>query len=347
MTPQRSPFLLAAGLLLSLVVTMANAAFAADPVVIKLAQPNRNDAFDNPAAAMAVVFKSLVEAATNRAVRVDIFPEGQLGRDADVVGLVRKGTIQTAISSVSGVAPSYPLIGVLDLPFAFRSISEAYAVFDGPFGQQLAGDIRSKTGLAVLGFGDPGGFFAITNSKRPIRTPEDVKGLRLRTMDLETHKAVVSSLGGDPVSIVWSETYTGLATGAADGQMNPIPIIRFAKFDEVQRYLTLTNHLFAPFVWVMDGKFLDGLSPANRAAVQNAARAAVVASRGLSRVIEASDRGLPPLAHRMEVYVPTAKELEAFRQASQPVLRRHIEHKFGPEGMEMLARFERAIAEVQ
>src|SRR4051812_25575303 len=141
---------------------MGGVALAADKV-IKLAHPNRNDAFDNPAAAMAVVFKNLVEAATNRSVRVAIFPEGQLGRDSDIVQLVRKGTVQSVISSAGGIAPVYPLISVMDLPFASRSISTTYAILDGPFGQKLAEDIRRKTGMAVLGFGDPGGFFAISN----------------------------------------------------------------------------------------------------------------------------------------------------------------------------------------
>ena len=254
----------------ALSIMMGGVASAAEKV-IKLAHPNRNDAFDNPSAAMAVVFKNLVEAATNRTVRVEIFPEGQLGRDADIVQLVRKGAVQSAISSAGGVAPIYPLISVMDLPFAYRSISTTYAVLDGPFGQKLAEDIRRKTGVAVLGFGDPGGFFAISNSKRTIKSPEDMKGLKIRTMDLETHKTIVGTLGGEPISIAWSEVYTALGTGAADGQMNPIPIIRFARFEEVQSYLTLTNHLFLPYVWVINGKFLDELSAEERTAVLNAA----------------------------------------------------------------------------
>ena len=314
----------------ALSIMMGGVASAAEKV-IKLAHPNRNDAFDNPSAAMAVVFKNLVEAATNRTVRVKIFPEGQLGRDADIVQLVRKGAVQSAISSAGGVAPIYPLISVMDLPFAYRSISTTYAVLDGPFGQKLAEDIRRKTGVAVLGFGDPGGFFAISNSKRTIKSPEDMKGLKIRTMDLETHKTIVGTLGGEPISIAWSEVYTALGTGAADGQMNPIPIIRFARFEEVQSYLTLTNHLFLPYVWVINGKFLDELSAEERTAVLNAARSAVVASRGLSRIIEASDRGLP-LAQRMEIHVLTARELETFRRGNQPAVRGLIEKRFGRKG---------------
>lgn len=324
-------------------------AFADGPVmaetVIKLAHPNRNDAFDNTAGAMAIVFKNHVEAATDRRVRVEIFPEGQMGRDGDVVKLVRQGTIQSAITSVGGLAPIYPMLAILDLPFAYSSIANAYDVFDGPFGRRLAEDIRRKAGVSVLGFGDPGGLFAITNSKRSIRSPEDMKDLKIRTMDLETHRTMVVSLGGKPLNVAWSELYNALGTGAVDGQMNPVPIIRFARFDEVQTHLTLTNHLFLPYVWVINARFLDDLAASDRAAILNAAQLGVVASRGLSRLIEASDRGLPPLAQRMEVHALSAREADAFRQVAQPAVREHIERRFGGEGVEMLAAFERAIRE--
>ncbi|TWA91840.1 tripartite ATP-independent transporter DctP family solute receptor [Azospirillum brasilense] len=327
-----------------LALALAAAGVSAE-TVIKLAHPNRNDAFDNTAGAMAIVFKNHVEVATERRVRVEIFPEGQMGRDGDAVKLVRQGTIQSAISSVGGVAPLYPMLAVIDLPFAYSSVANAYDVFDGPFGHRLAEEIRRKVGLAVLGFGDPGGLFTITNSKRPIRQPEDMKGLKIRTMDLETHRTMIGSLGGTPVNVAWSDLYNALGTGAVDGQMNPVPIVRFARFDEVQRHLTLSNHLFLPYVWVMNAKFLDDLAPGDRAAVMNGARLGVVASRGLSRLIESSDRGLPPLAQRMEVHTLTPREAEAFRKVTQPAVRQAIERRFGAEGVEMLAAFERAIRE--
>jgi tripartite ATP-independent transporter DctP family solute receptor len=300
--------------------------------LIKLAHPNRNDPFDNATGAMATVFKSLVESGSDGGIRVDVYPEGQVGADDAAIELVSKGVIQSTISSVGGIAPRYPLIQVLDIPFVFRFISDTYPVFDGSFGQRLADDIEQRTGLHVLGFGDSGGFFAITNSKRPIKSPADIAGLRIRTMNLDTHKIFVSSLGGEPVILAWSEVYGALQSGVVDGQMNPIPIIRFSRLDEVQKYLTLTNHFFAPYVWVMNRTFWDGLEPAERAVVDNAARSAIVAGRGLSRIIEASDRGLAVLKQRMDVYVPTKSELAAFQKVSQPAIRAYIEKTFGKNG---------------
>ncbi len=95
-----------------------------------------------------------------------------------------------------------------DDPFAFPNINATYVVFDGPFDAKLAEDIEKKTGMKVLGFGDSGGFFHFTNSKRPIQTPDDMKGLKIRTMGLDTHKAIVSALGGQPSVIPWAEVYT-------------------------------------------------------------------------------------------------------------------------------------------
>jgi tripartite ATP-independent transporter DctP family solute receptor len=323
-------------------IVVASAALAADHV-IKLAHPNRNDPFDNATAAMAVVFKSLVEAGSGGTLQVDIYPEGQLGQDDATVALVGKGIIQSAISSVGGIARIYPLIGALDLPFAYPTISSTYPVFDGPFGQRLAHDIGRRTGLHVLGFGDSGGFFAITNSVRRIASPADVTGLKIRTMGLETHKLFVRSLGGQPIGLPWSEVYTGLATGVADGQMNPLPIIRFARLDEVQKHLTLTNHFFTPYIWVMTRDFWTALTAEQQAVVDNAVRSAIVAGRGLSRIIESSERGLPALKQRMSVHVPNDAETAAFRQATQPAIKSYIETTFGQDGIDLMNDFLAAI----
>ena len=326
-----------ATLALFIVAGVAGPALAAK--TIKLHHLNKDDPFDNPTGAMAIVFKSLVESGTNGSVTVQTFPNGQLGKDADVVQQVKAGVIEAGIHSVGGFASAYPLIGVIDVPFAFTNISMTYEVFDGPFGQKMAADIEKKTGMHVLGFGDSGGFFNITNSKRPIHSPEDMKGLKIRTMGLDTHKAIISAMGGQPAAIAWTEVYTALQTGVADGQMNPIPIIAFAKFDEVQKYLTLTGHIFAPYVWVMNDKFWNGLSDSEKAVVDYAARSAIVAGRGMGRIIEASDRGLPALSKERTVNALTPAEKATLQEVAIPEVKNLIISKFGPEGEAMLKAF--------
>ncbi len=335
--------LIATGLAVSIGLGMANTAFAASHKVLKLAHLNKNDPFDNATGAMVTVFKSLVESGTNGSVKVQIFPSGQLGKDAEILQQVKAGVIQSGIHSTGGLASVYPLISALDVPFAFPNISATYTVFDGPFGKKLAGSIEDKTGLYVLGFGDSGGFFNFTNSKRPIKTLEDFKGMKIRTMGLETHKTLIASLGGQPAGIAWSEVYTALQTGVADGQMNPVPIIAFAKFNEVQKYLTLSGHLFTPYVWVMNKKFYDSLTASEKDVVAYAARSAIVAGRGISRIIEASDRGLPALSKDLEVYSLPASEKARFQAAALPAVKGVIKKTFGAEGEDMMNAYLAAI----
>ncbi len=323
------------------VASVTGSAMAAKSM--KLHHLNKDDPFDNPTGAMATVFKSLVEAGTNGSVTVQTFPSGQLGKDKDALQQVKAGVIQAGIHSVGGFASVYPLIGVLDVPFAFSNISKTYEVFDGPFGKTLAADIEKKTGLHVLGFGDSGGFFHLTNSKRPIHSPADMDGVKIRTMGLDTHKAIITAMGGQPAAISWSEVYTALQTGVADGQMNPIPIIAFAKFQEVQKYLTLSGHIFAPYVWTMNNDFWNSLTDSEKEVVNYAAQSAIVAGRGMGRVIEASDRGLKELSKNLEVNTLTAEEKDAFRKAAVPVVKELIVKKFGPDGEQLLNAFLEAV----
>lgn len=312
--------------------------------VIKLHHLNVDDPFVSTTGAMVTVFKNLVESGTGGSITVQTFPNGQLGKDNEVLSQVKAGIVQSGIFSVGGFASAYPMIGILDLPFIFPDISVTYSVFDGPFGQKLGADIEAKTGMNVLGFGDSGGFFAITNSKRAIKSPDDMKGLKIRTQTLESHKRMTSSLGAQPTAIAWAEVYTALQTGVADGQMNPIPIIAMAKFDEVQKHITLTDHLFAPYVWVINGKFFNSLTKDEQHVVQNAAKSAIVANRGISRIIEASDKGLPALSKKMTVTTLTPAEKAVFRDAALPSVEAYIADTFGKEGQDMLGALKEAVS---
>ncbi len=107
----------------------------------------------------------------------------------------------------------------------------------------------------VLGFPDTGGFFAVTNSKHPIASLDDFDGIRIRTMTLPSHQTIIQALGAQAYPLSWGEVYSGLQTGVIDGQMNPVPIISFANFSEVQKYMTLTNHLFSPYTFMVNRDF--------------------------------------------------------------------------------------------
>jgi tripartite ATP-independent transporter DctP family solute receptor len=333
------------GILLALVVLIPGMAFG--QTVLKLAHLNPQQPFDVASAAMAAVFKSEVEANSNGQIKVELYPNGVLGKEAETMVQVKAGVVQSFISSSGGMAQFYPLIDVTNMPFAFSSYNVGYKVYDGPFGKDLAADIEKKAGFKVLGFGESGGFFAITNGKRPIKSPADMKGIKLRTMALPLHQAIVKALGASPTTIAWAEVYTSLQTGVVDGQMNPISIIAMAKFQEVQKYITLTNHLYAPYIWVMNPKFYAGLSADLQNVVDDAARTAILAGRGLSRIIDGSDKGLPALAERMQVYVPSKAEMKQFRDVAVPAAKEFMVAQYKKEGEAIVDKFFAAIEKAE
>lgn len=296
---------------------------------------------------MSAVFKSMVEAQSNGELKVEIYPAGQLGNERETMEQVKVGVVQSYIASAGGMASFYPLYSVLDIPFAIPDYNVAWKLFDGPFGQYLASDIEKKAGFKVLGFGEAGGFFQLTNSKRPIKTVDDMKGLKMRTMTLPSHQNLMKAYGAAATPVAWAEVYTALQTGVVDGQHNPIPIILTGKLYEVQKYLTLTNHLYSTYCWVMNKDFYEGLTDKEKSIVDGAAMTAIVAGRGLNRIIEASDKGLPALqAAGMEIYTPTPEALEQFREIGRKAAMEFIKSTYGDEGVELANKYLDSISEI-
>lgn len=325
----------------ALATSLLTAPFAMAEKVLRIGHDNKADIMENPAHAFTGVFKNIVETATNGEIKVQVFPSNQLGSAKEHVQMVRDGQLQGTLSSVGALAGFYPRIGVLDVPFAFASNSATYEVLDGKFGQTLARDIEAELkDVKVLGFPDTGGFFSVTNSKRPLKTLEDFKGLRIRTMTLPTHQKIIQSLGAEAYPLSWGEVYSSLQTGVIDGQMNPIPTVSFAKFNEVQGYLTLTNHLFAPYTFMINKDFYDSLTVEQQKILSDAVEIALSSNRGLSRLIEASnDRGLEGLKSKMKVNALTATERQKMREVTQPGVIEYIKKTHGEKGTQLLELF--------
>ncbi|MEM8701715.1 MAG: DctP family TRAP transporter solute-binding subunit [Pseudomonadota bacterium] len=325
-----------AGAVLALTATTA----LAEGGVIRFGHDNKTDPFENPAHACTAVFSNIVAADTNGSVTVEVFGSNQLGSAAEHVDQVRNGVIQATLTSTGALASYYPRIDVLNLPFAFANNASTYSVFDGPFGEALAADIEETLGdVVVLGFPDTGGFFAVTNSQRPIADLDDFNGIRIRTMTLPSHQKIVQALGAEAYPLSWGEVYSGLQTGVIDGQMNPVPIISFANFAEVQKYMTLTNHLFSPYTFMVNRAFFEGLSQAEQDTLRVAAENCVAASRGLSRIIEASDRGLAGLMDKIEVTALTDDQRKAMAGAAQPAFETHVAENLDAKATELLNLF--------
>ncbi|MBE9638618.1 DctP family TRAP transporter solute-binding subunit [Salipiger mangrovisoli] len=325
---------------LCLGTAFAGSAMAAQAETIKFGHDNKADPFENPAHACTAVFSNIVAADTNGAYDVEVFPSNQLGSASEHVQMVRDGVIQMTLASTGALAGYYPRIDVLNLPFAFANNASTYDVFDGPFGKALAEDIGTELGdVVVLGFPDTGGFFAVTNSQHPIAELQDFDGIRIRTMTLPSHQKIMQSLGAEAYPLSWGEVYSGLQTGVIDGQMNPVPIISFSKFSEVQKYLTLTNHLFSPYALLINRDFFEGLDAGAQAVLHHAAEECVTASRGLSRIIEASDRGLAGLMDQMEVTSLSAEARAAMVEVAQPAFEAYAAENLDAGALELLSLF--------
>ena len=325
-------------------LVLTSAAAFAETKTIKLAHLNPQQPFEVATAAMTAVFKSMVEAESNGALKVDIFPAGQLGNERETMEQVKVGVVQSYIASAGGMAAFYPLYSIVDIPFAVPNYDVAWKVYDGPFGKHLASEIESKAGFRVLGYGEAGGFFQLSNSKRPIKTVADMKGLKMRTMTLPSHQNLMRAYGAPATPVAWADVYTALQTGVVDGQHNPIPILLTGKLFEVQKYLTITNHLYSSYCWVMNKDFYAGLSEKEKAIVDSAARTAIVAGRGLNRIIESSEKGLPALAEAgMEINTPTPEALEEFRKLGRESAMAFIRETYKDEGVALAQMYLDAI----
>ncbi|MCE5257120.1 MAG: DctP family TRAP transporter solute-binding subunit [Spirochaetaceae bacterium] len=312
-------------------------------ILIRIAHLNPQDPLSIASAAMASVFKSEVEANSSGQIKVEIYPGGVSGKENESMVQVKSGMLQSFIATSGGIALAYPLIDIINMPFAFPSYNTAYKVLDGDFGKAFAADIREKTGYKVLGFGESGGFFAITNAHRQIRTPNDMRGLKIRTMALPVQQAAIRAVGATPMTVAWADVYQSLKTNIVDGQMNPASLIRLAKLGEVQKFMTQTNFLYSPYVWIMNGKFYDSLEPRLQELIDNAAAVAVLAGRGVSRTLDSSTLEFSTFEKEMQVYTLTPEETELFRKAMLPAARKLITERYGEEGTMWLKKLSDAI----
>ena len=278
--------------------------------------PDVQNTIEHP---MAVVFKSIVEARTNGEIKVQIHPSNTLGKERQMLESTQMGLIQGCIIAEGTVPVFYPMVQVFSVPYIFATESVGWAVTDGPFGQELFEDMRQKTGLRVVATGR-GAFRNFTNSKRPITSPKDMKGLKIRTMQVPAHMTMVKSLGGAATPIAWGELYTALQTGVVDGQENPVGVIVSGRLSEVQKYLTLDGHVYSTSFFIMNDQWLTGLSKAHQQVILDAGRAATATGRGISRLQDAL--GMETLQKAgMKITSLSPEALAEFRTLSQePVI---------------------------
>ena len=229
---------------------------------------------------LATFFAEQVEKRTNGEVTVKIYPQGQLGNDQQMITGVRSGIIDIEMSGLNNFDGLMPEIGGLMLPYIFTSRQHAYKVLDGEVGQKVLADFE-KLGLKGLGFPE-NGYRNITNSRKPIKTPADVVGLKIRTNNSKALNEMFALLKANPQPLPISELYTALETGVVEAQEHPINITHSFRYDEVQKYLSLTEHSYSMLVIDMNLKKFNSLTPKQQKVILEVAKEATDYQRQLS-----------------------------------------------------------------
>jgi TRAP-type C4-dicarboxylate transport system substrate-binding protein len=335
-------------IVLSLILAATSVLLAPDtnaaPVEIHLAHTQRQTSASDPVAVTAATFKRLVEQGSDGAVVVRMHPDSRLGGNREMAKLVDRNIIQSAFITVGGITPLYLPISVTQLPFAIPDRATAYAIFDGAFGERLVGDIRSRTRFEVLGFAEPGGFHIIANSMRPVSTPGDVAGLKIRAIPgFASLDAMIRALGAKPVKVASREEFSALTSGVVDGVMSPASSITARGFDAVLRHATLTNHLYSPYAWLFNKEALEALPPEQRQLIRTAAREAIGEGRKSAEAWENSGSGLGQLRQKLKARDLNPAERQAFAEATQPAVKARLAKELGPDGSEWIERFLAAI----
>ncbi len=263
----------------------------------------------------AVWFKECAEKSAPGKLSVTVHHSASLGSETQVLQQIQLGTTQMSVCTTGPIEAFVPEIKALEMPFVFPSYAAADKVLDGPIGQDLAKKFE-KSGFVALAFLD-NGFRNVTNSKRAAKTPEDLKGLKIRTMEAPTHLAIWRAIGANPTPMAWP-IFTQLQQGVIDGQENPIAVIYAAKLPEAgQKYLTLTRHVYSALVFIANKAFIDGLPAAERKVVIDCARTASQQGRSFIR-----DNEMKQLSELKAagMQVEEQPDLAAFRAATAPVI---------------------------
>ncbi|WP_069998535.1 TRAP transporter substrate-binding protein [Cellulosilyticum sp. I15G10I2] len=275
----------------------------------------------HPAAIGLYEFEKLVEEKYPDRFDVQVYTDAQLGDDVSATQDVAMGNLELVVTSASPLVGMCPALKVFDLPFIVPNEAAADAIYDGEIGKKLADDLLPN-GLRLLTYYE-NGFRNITNSKRDVRTPGDLSGLKIRTMENDIHLATFKALGAVPTPMAFSEVFTSLEQGAIDGQENPVSTIYLSKFYEVNPHVTLTGHVYGPHIVLMSEQFYQNLSAEEQAFIMEAAHQSALVNRSENRqmctdyIQNLKDEGAT-------VVELTAEEKQAFVDAVQPVYKEFV-----------------------
>lgn len=284
-------------------------------------------------------FGELLAERTGGDIEVRVFPNAQLSggdqmRQAEMVG---RGALDLVVTSAINVTPLVPEMAVFSLPYLYSSYEQVDATTQGAPGEMLS-EILLDKGIVVLAWGE-NGFREVTNNTRPIRSPEDMRGLNMRVAG-PMYIDVMNALGANPQQMQWGETMSALQQGVVDGQENPIgAVIIPQQVYEVQKYLTAWHYSYDPIFLGISRDKWDSYDAEMQQILRETAQEAMAYQREITR--EGTAQGIEFLREQgMEVYEPTDEELAAFREATQPA----FDEWAARVGDEIVGAFQDAIA---
>jgi tripartite ATP-independent transporter DctP family solute receptor len=267
---------------------------------------------------------------TSGRIQIQQFPDSALGGEVEMLKGVQLGTIDLAFITGAPLPSILPEVGVFNIPFLFSNVTHAHAVLDGPIGQSYR-QLLSGKDLVALAWGE-NGMRHITNAKHPIAVPDDLKGLKLRLPQSPVMLAGFRALGADANPLPFPQLYAALQAGVFDGQENPIATIVSAKFAQVQKFLTLSGHVYDPAVIVMSSDAHDEISAEDRTIIEEAAQTGARASRAFAAEAEAT--GVAALK-QTGMQVVSGIDRARFAAAMAPA-RPEFEKMFGKQRIEQI-----------
>jgi len=322
-------------LTLGISLAFASTAFASDfsdmdPVTLRLSHVvNEQDGFH----IAAVKFQNLVAERTEGAVSIELYPNASLGDERTLLEGMQIGTVDMGVITNGPVANFVEEMAVFELPFLFPSPQAAYDVLDGPIGQELL-DKLSEVNLKGLAYAERG-FRNLTNSERPVNSPEDMDGLRIRVMENPVYVDTFRALGANAIPMAWTEALTAMQQGTIDGQENPVNVVHSFKLNETQNYMTLSRHTYAPAIFVMGMPAWSKLPEAAQDVVTQAAQEAAEYERKINA--EMASKQLAEL-REAGMQINDSPNIEAFQAAVAPVY-----EQYGKQFGDYLPRIQEAL----
>jgi len=323
--------------LYSALAPVAAAALAVLPVAPAVAQQtlkmNISISQNSHYGAAVDAFAREVEKRTNGRYKIQNFYSGALGAERESIEALQVGTLDLTMTSTGPVPNFVPEVAILDIPFLFKDYGQARATLDGPIGQDMLTKFPSK-GIVALAWGE-NGFRHMTNNKRQVMVPDDLKGLKMRTMENPVHMQAYKAFGIIPTPMAFTEVFTALQQGTVDGQENPLSVISAAKFDQVQKYMTLTGHVYSPALILMSKAQYDKLSAADKQAFLESAKEAVKANR--ARIDDDERKAVADLRAKGMVIVENVDK--AKYQAALGPTYAEFGKKFGQENIDKIRNY--------